>query len=735
MKEQIVPFLFPIRGLNENWARHDQPGLTTPDLLNVRVYDRQGRARGAQRPGTRKLFADPLGDNLTDLYRQARRCTNDTLAPLYVNIDEIAAYPYSFVNQGDGQCYYVLEAEPTTPSPSNIARNRTPIDDCNDPICSGGVNPPLYRQVRKCSDNSLVQLYIDISRIAAYPFYFQWDGDQLGYVVLDTDPTTPTPTFVAVNITPLTGCNDPLLLCTDCAPFSWDTGTVREHLQGGSISFIRTSPTAYICTVGITAATFAATSDDFVAMIHATDDVTQTYSGTAGDSVTITLPADAIIFRDTTGYFIGTSSTPYRTTVAKTFEDGTNTYTFPTGSAPPLGGTGHVVDMEAGGFVTRPWAFGVTTLELSTLGWADADGVARVKFVHVVSGGGRANITSLTCGGTSYIKAYECGGSGRNVPIADVPHFPFSFLDGGTCFTILESNPIVDGTDGDPIVTSPVEAVDCAGETGTTATEASQFQTHLDNRAIIAGGSAPVLSGISGEQNRIDAAVDYLASICNNFVDPAAAYQGGASTIFTDSLWDDASFRAALSIGPAGPYALADIANGLRLLVWTTAGVTNGGEVANTIGRFYGSSSGQASPGAAWTAAEAALAYSAGSGSGAANVTATLVVTGTYAATITTWVASQSTTVLAGLAKSVELYGYSVAGVGTYDQQSSPMNTEDAWNIWTTKAVLAAETSVQFDPCGVATAPPNHPPDTGGTLDYYCGTWIALVKWSFGCVQ
>ena len=53
--EKEVPF--PLLGLNENWALAKQPEKTTPDCLNVRGYDpRTGRARGAQRCGTRRYF-------------------------------------------------------------------------------------------------------------------------------------------------------------------------------------------------------------------------------------------------------------------------------------------------------------------------------------------------------------------------------------------------------------------------------------------------------------------------------------------------------------------------------------------------------------------------------------------------------------------------------------------------------------------------------------------------------
>lgn len=47
----VVPFAFPLQGINETWARGNQPDGTTPDCLNVMPYDLTGRARGGVRPG------------------------------------------------------------------------------------------------------------------------------------------------------------------------------------------------------------------------------------------------------------------------------------------------------------------------------------------------------------------------------------------------------------------------------------------------------------------------------------------------------------------------------------------------------------------------------------------------------------------------------------------------------------------------------------------------------------
>jgi hypothetical protein len=45
------PFVFPIKGINHDWARVSQLPGTTVDCMNVMAYDLAGRARGGVRPG------------------------------------------------------------------------------------------------------------------------------------------------------------------------------------------------------------------------------------------------------------------------------------------------------------------------------------------------------------------------------------------------------------------------------------------------------------------------------------------------------------------------------------------------------------------------------------------------------------------------------------------------------------------------------------------------------------
>jgi hypothetical protein len=57
---------FPFKGINKNYAASSQPPLTTPYSKNVRPQDvLEKRARGGQRPGVLKSYAEALGDSGT----------------------------------------------------------------------------------------------------------------------------------------------------------------------------------------------------------------------------------------------------------------------------------------------------------------------------------------------------------------------------------------------------------------------------------------------------------------------------------------------------------------------------------------------------------------------------------------------------------------------------------------------------------------------------------------------
>ena len=53
-----LELIFPLKGVDKNWANSTQPPLTSPELLNVRPQDvSENRARGGQRPGLTKWGA------------------------------------------------------------------------------------------------------------------------------------------------------------------------------------------------------------------------------------------------------------------------------------------------------------------------------------------------------------------------------------------------------------------------------------------------------------------------------------------------------------------------------------------------------------------------------------------------------------------------------------------------------------------------------------------------------
>jgi len=65
----------PLKGVNRNFSRSDQPGDTAWDALNVLPYDRYGRLRIGQRSGTLRQYADALPSgvaNVTSLYQTTR---------------------------------------------------------------------------------------------------------------------------------------------------------------------------------------------------------------------------------------------------------------------------------------------------------------------------------------------------------------------------------------------------------------------------------------------------------------------------------------------------------------------------------------------------------------------------------------------------------------------------------------------------------------------------------------
>lgn len=415
---KVLMIPFPLRGKDTNWARVDQPPLTTPDCLNVWAYDRFNRSRGAQRPGFTRMWAESVDNDV--LYYQCYRCTDDTLQDLYVKASEIGGFPYRFKWAGDYQCYHVLASSPKTFAPGIVAYSgsRTTVTLCSDVTCGQEYNPPAYRRARNCSDGELANLWVPAAEISSYPYYFKFAGDDRCYQVLNTDATTVAPGLIAATATRTSklSCSASGCTCTGClvtpTDFAWDTGTVYElGFVGGAANFIRNSGEFHLCSLGgEDSVRFDGISDDIVVLTKSTDAVTQSHSGVAGDPVTITLPANYILFRDTFGSLRNAAEGSNPETCEKTIDDGTYTGTIPPGGDSPSSDHDHVVDLEADGFTTRSWGENIDFTDLDALGFIDADGIARLRFWHIVSGAGRARVTAVNCvTGSTGVTLYNTG--------------------------------------------------------------------------------------------------------------------------------------------------------------------------------------------------------------------------------------------------------------------------------------------------------------------------------------
>ena len=206
-----IEFQLPLAGKDDRWARSSQPEATTPDALNVLPFDAFERARLAQRPGTRSLFASPIGNPAVDrLFRPARRCSDDALSVHHVPIADIAAYPFGFRYAGDNACYYVSDSDPPVPGAANVipASQRNATVDCDDCESGGGGSFDDFRQARRCFDDTLVNLWVPDNDISVFPYFFKWDGDGRCYRVEGTDPASKTPGPLASNRTVQTNCQD-----------------------------------------------------------------------------------------------------------------------------------------------------------------------------------------------------------------------------------------------------------------------------------------------------------------------------------------------------------------------------------------------------------------------------------------------------------------------------------------------------------------------------------------------
>jgi hypothetical protein len=61
-QSQVLDVVFPYKGVNQAVAYMKQPPITTHLMKNMRVKDvSEQRARGGQRPGTKKVSTDQIG--------------------------------------------------------------------------------------------------------------------------------------------------------------------------------------------------------------------------------------------------------------------------------------------------------------------------------------------------------------------------------------------------------------------------------------------------------------------------------------------------------------------------------------------------------------------------------------------------------------------------------------------------------------------------------------------------
>jgi RHS repeat-associated protein len=174
-------------------------------------------------------------------------------------------------------------------------------------------------------------------------------------------------------------------------------------------------------------------SDDLAVLIGENESITVTDNGT---SWTVTLPDDAILFRDTTGYW-GLGSWGWGEPITIRNASGTRQHTMTQIY------DNHIIDFETGdsgysGFQTRAGNSGVTADELRSRGWVDANNVARVKFGGVGDAGFFSADVAFAGGGgarVSYTESYydaanrltdtvnlgTNGGNGKQDPDATPP--------------------------------------------------------------------------------------------------------------------------------------------------------------------------------------------------------------------------------------------------------------------------------------------------------------------------
>lgn len=381
----------PWQGVNDSWAREMQPVGTSPVALNVFPYDRDGRRILCQRPGLVKLFLAPIG--APDA--APGDVTHDPDAPP-LDGDLPSDDELGLIDPGD---------------PAGDGGGGASDGDGTDGV---GSDPEYWRA--RDADGEFTDIYARVADIPLFSYQYPFSLDETGvcYSFYASDarylaPATTNTIVGAADITANDGFGSADCQCAgDCPDLSAVAfGDAVNHIvekgyENGPYrdTFIVYGTTQYtLCTTGLESISLEWDSDDLLMLWHAdATAATETYSGMTGDPVTIALPPGVLLLRDTEGWMIGVDapSAGLGRSCQKTITQGANSYTFAAGST-GNDGTGHVADMEAGGFTTYAGPATFTIAELDAAGWIDDDGLMRFKFAFLPGRSGWAGNVTLTC--------------------------------------------------------------------------------------------------------------------------------------------------------------------------------------------------------------------------------------------------------------------------------------------------------------------------------------------------
>ena len=192
-------------------------------------------------------------------------------------------------------------------------------------------------------------------------------------------------------------------------------------------------------------------------------------------------------------------------------------------------------------------------------------------------------IDGMTAGDT-YYQATLCDGTLVDVWLLNTGQtLPYEFKivddpEGDICYKIpVTAFPQhVPGT----IPAAIIQGTCCAGNdaffpecyelTGTSLTSLASFQSHFDQRAELLGAGTFDTSG-----DDIDGAVNWLIDYCGAFVDRSTVSTGSSDESDGFGLaWTDVTFKAAAGITGSSGWTLADVANGLRQLLYTSSTIS-----------------------------------------------------------------------------------------------------------------------------------------------------------------